>query len=320
MVDGGTGFVGSYLVEKLVDKGANVRIVTRKDALPSYLLHMKNAIEVVKGDLTDMDTCMRAARGMDYVFHVAGLVRGVLYNSLHPGTMLSTNVAINTNMLEAARRCSIERYQFVSSACGYPLTASIPLKEENFFDGEPEPTNGPYGWSKRTGEMQAVGYYQEFGTKISVVRPFNAYGPRDNFDPEGSHVIAALIRKAVRRDDPFIIWGDGSPTRAFIYVTDVADGMLMVMEKMTSPDPINLGTDEEVSVNDIAKLILKLSGYDNAKIIYDKSKPGGQPRRSASIEKAKRLIGFVPKVSLEEGLKQTIEWYRQEMLPKEIGT
>jgi GDP-L-fucose synthase len=308
----GSGFVGTQLVAKLAkERDLKIRIVSRVG--PSeFIKRLKKAypVEFTKGDLTDRQTCLYATREVDYVFHTAGLVRNSLYNLGHPGTMLTRNLLINTNMLEAARLSSVERYQFVSSSAGYPVSVPVPYKEESFFNGDIEPSKSSYGWSKRIGEMQASAYSKEYGMKISIVRPFNIYGPFENFEPDRSNAIAFFIRNAVNKINPFIIWGDGTERRAYIYITDLINGMLSAMEKMNTPDPINLGSDEEVSIDELSMLILELSCFKHAKVVYDKSKPKGQSRISASTKKAKELIGFTPKIKLKEGLKNTIEWYR----------
>jgi GDP-L-fucose synthase len=308
----GSGFVGTQLVANLArEKDVNIRIVSK--AGPSeFIQRLKKAysVEFVKGDLTDLQTCLGATREVDYVFHTAGVVRNSLYNLGHPGTMLSRNLLINTNMLEAARLSSVERYQFVSSSAGYPVNAPVPYKEESFFEGDIEPSKSSYGWSKRIGEMQAFAYSNESGMKISIVRPFNIYGPFENFEPDRSNAIAFLIRNAVNKISPFIIWGDGTERRAYIYITDLINGMLSAMEKVSAPDPMNLGSEEEVSINQLSMLILELSNFEHAKIVYDKSKPKGQSRISAYTQKARDLIGFIPQIKLKEGLKNTIEWYR----------
>jgi GDP-L-fucose synthase len=312
----GSGFVGSQLVEKLAkEKVLSIRLISK--AGPSELIQrLKKAysVEFIKGDLTHLQTCRNATKEVEYVFHTAGLVRNSIYNLSHPGTMLARNLLVNTNMLEAARLSSVVRYQFVSSSAGYPENAPVPYEEESYFDGDIEPSKSSYGWSKRIGEMQASAYFKEFGMKISVVRPFNTYGPFGNFDPDRSNAIAYLIRNAVNKINPFIIWGDGSERRAYIFITDLINGMLNAMEKMSTPDPINLGSGEEVSIDELSMLILKLSNFEDAKIVYDKSKPRGQSRMLASIQKARELIGFVPQTKLKEGLKKTIEWYRMETL------
>jgi GDP-L-fucose synthase len=312
----GSGFVGSHLVEKLAkEKDISIKIVSK--AGPSeFIQRLKKAysIEFVKGDLTDLQTCLNVTKEVECVFHTAGLVRNALYNLSHPGTMLSRNLLVNTNMLEAARLSSVERYQFVSSAAGYPVNAPVPYKEESFFDGDIEPSKSSYGWSKRIGEMLAFSYFKEFGMKISIVRPFSTYGPFASFEPDRSNAIAFLIRNAVNKINPFIIWGDGSERRTYIYISDLINGMLNAMEKMSTPDPINLGSDEEISIGELSLLILKLSNFENAEIVYDKSKPRGQSRISPNTQRAVKLTGFVPQIKLKEGLKNTIEWYSRETL------
>lgn len=312
LVTGGAGFVGSHLVEKLVSSGAKVRVPVRGNTPKSVLFLDKvlNDVDFIGCDLTVMDDCLAACRGADYVFHLAAFVRGVGYNKTHGAEMYTKNMLINTNMLEAARLHGVERYLFTSSACGYPLNAPVPLVEDDFFNGDMEPTNATYGWAKRMGEVQAKAYAEQYGMKVAIVRPFNIYGPRDNFNLEQCHVVPALIRKAVEKWDPFVIWGDGTPTRVFVYVDDIVNGMMLAMQKGCDADPVNIGSDEEVTMNQLAGLIMRISGYDNAKIIFDSSKPGGQPRRCASIEKAAAKIGYKPTVNLEGGLKKTIEWYK----------
>ncbi len=312
LVTGGGGFIGSHLTEKLLALGAKVRVPVQPNDKKAkiFLKDVLDKVEFFECDLISMPECIKATKGIDFVFHLAGFVRGVGYNKLHAADMLTINTLINTNVLEAARINGIERYLFTSSACGYPLNAKIPLVEDDFFNGDMEPTNATYGWAKRLGEIQAKAYAEQYGMKIAIVRPFNAYGPRDNFNLEECHVVPALIRKAVERWNPFIIWGDGTPTRVFVYVDDMVEGMLLAMEKYCCADPLNIGSEEEVTMEQLARSILEISGYSNAPIQFDKSKPGGQPRRCASIEKAKAKIGYLPKVKLNEGLKKTIEWYK----------
>lgn len=313
LVTGGGGFIGSYLVERLLGLGAKVRVPILKGNKNAriFLKDSLAKVEFVECDLTSMPECIKAMKNIDFVFHLAGFVRGVGYNKTHPAEMYTINTLINTNVLEAARINKVERYMFTSSACGYPLNAKIPLVEDVFFEGDMEPTNATYGWAKRMGEVQAKAYAEQYGMKIAIVRPFNVYGPRDNFNLEECHVVPALVRKAVEKWDPFIIWGDGTPTRVFVYVDDMVEGMLLAMEKYCCADPLNLGSEEEITMSELAEMIIRLSGYKNAKIKFDSSKPGGQPRRCASIEKAKEKIGFVPKVKLEQGLKRTIQWFSE---------
>jgi len=312
LVTGGAGFIGSHLVEALLKLGSNVTItVIQNKDVNLFLSHVSNKIRVIEGDLVKDESCKIATKNVDMVFHLAGLVRGVGYNASHPAELLTSNVLMNIQMLEAARINDVSKYLFMSSACGYPLEAPVPLTEDYFFEGEPEPTNGTYGHAKRIGEIQAQAYKEEYGMNIAIARPFNAYGPRDNFNPIESHVIPALIKKSVERQKPFKIWGNGKATRAFIYVNDIVRGLLLLMEKYTVCDPLNLGTDEEISVRDLAFLILKLSGYSDAKVEFEADKPAGQPRRSASTKKAKEKIGFEASINLEKGILETINWYKK---------
>lgn len=313
LITGGGGFIGSHMAEKLVEAGAFVvvPILPNDRKARVFLSNVLGKITLKECDLTSMKDCLEATRDIDFVFHLAGFVRGVAYNKAHPADMFTINTLINTNMMEAARANKVGRYLFASSACGYPLDAKVPLVEDDFFEGDMEPTNATYGWAKRMGEIQAMAYAEQYGMKIAIVRPFNVYGPRDNFDLEESHVVAALIRKAVERQKPFVIWGDGTPTRVFVYVDDMVKGMLLAMEKYCCADPLNIGSEEEVTMKELAEMILGLSGYKNAKVELDPSKPGGQPRRCASIKKAFEKIGYKPAVNLREGLAKTIEWFRE---------
>ena len=213
-------------------------------------------------------------------------------------------------MLDAARKSSVERYQYISSTCVYPREASIPTPESEGMLGDPEPSNLGYGWAKRVGELQAKMHAKEFGMKVSIIRPMNAYGPRDDFDPETSHVIPALIRKIINAKTEVLIWGSGNQTRAFVYVDDVARGMLMTLEKLTTPDPINIGTNEEIKIKDLVSTIVNITERYDLQIKYDTTKPEGQLRKTADTKKAEKLIQYKPKYSLEEGLKHTIDWYR----------
>lgn len=310
LVTGGLGFIGSHLVEMLVAKGSKVRVVDNLEnsSLTNLELH-RDQIEFISSNLTKPQSCIEAVKGVDIVFNLAAKVGGIDYNEKHQGTMFTQNILINTLMLDAAKEQKIERYLCVSSACVYPRYCTIPTPESEGFQDEPEPTNKGYGWAKRMAEIQAQSYAEEFGMKVAIVRPYNAYGPRDNFAPEKSHVIPAIIRRVFDEEDPLVAWGNGEQSRAFVYVTDIAVGMLLATEKYPAADPLNIGTEEEVKIKDLVNLIVKLS-KKNTNVVFDSSKPAGQPRRNADITKARRLIGYEPQVSLEEGLKKTIEWYK----------
>ncbi len=308
VVTGGSGFIGSYLVEMLLEQGAAVTIATHGPL--GNISHLRDKLEVKEGDLSDLSFARKAFADCDSVFHLAALVRGVGFNASNPATMISENIRVNASVLEAARMTeSLDRFLFTSSACGYPLEAQVPLLEEEFFKGTPEPSNAPYGWSKRIGEIECEAFAKQYGMKIAIVRPFNAYGPRDNFNPKESHVIPALIRKAVEKQNPFVVWGDGTATRAFIYCTDVARGMMLAAEKYAVCDALNLGDDAEVTIRDLVYKVIAAAGYEGANVVFDASKPRGQPRRSASIAKAREKIGFEPQMPMEQGLRNTVDWY-----------
>ena len=307
LVTGGTGLIGSQLVELLLERGANIRTVVHSRRPPIEF----RDVELVCGDLTIWDPCVEVVKGMDYVFHLAAFVGGVGRNVAHPAGMFTPNILMNTQMLEAARLEGIERYLYTSSACIYPGDLDF-FVEERGWDGPPAQSNATYGWVKRIGELQARAYFEEYGMKIAIVRPSNAYGPRDNFDLETSHVIPGLIRKAVERHDPFMIWGTGESTRDFIHAKDIARGMLLALEKYPVADPINLATGRSIEIKDLAYLILKLSGHENARVLFDQGRPTGQIERRVSTIKALEKIAFLAEISLEEGLKQTIDWYRAQ--------
>ncbi len=301
--------MGSYVVELLVEEGARVKVIDNlENGALDNLAQVQDEVEFVNGDLRNFDVCKDASKGMDIILNVAAKVGGIAFNQKHPGTMFRDNILISTNMLEAAKFNDVQRFLVVSSACVYPRFCKIPTPETEGFEGVPEPTNDGYGWAKRMAEFQAVAYAREFGMKIAIARPYNTYGPRDHFDPEKSHVIPALIKRVFDGENPLTVWGDGEQSRAFLYVTDSARGLLEVTEKYAENDPINIGTDEEIKIKDLVSLILNLSGC-NPKVYFDTSKPSGQPRRNCDNTKAKVKIGFEAKVALKEGLKKTIEWY-----------
>lgn len=302
--------IGSQLVELLLSKGAHVRVTVH-----SRQPHT-DQVETIPADLTEWDSCVAAVKGMDYVFHLAAVVGGISENVAHPARIFTLNMIMQTQMLEAARRGGVERYLYPSSVCVYPKDQSV-FVEEKAWEGPPEPTNAAYGWAKRMGEFQAQAYTKEYGMKIAIVRPANAYGPRDNFDLETSHVIPALIRKAVERHDPFVVWGSGEVSRDFIYARDAARGMMLALEKYPVADPLNLGAEEEIKIKDLAELILRLANYEDAKVVFKEDRPIGHSRRRVDTTKAKEKIGFTAETSLKEGLEETIAWYKKTRLQSE---
>lgn len=312
LVTGGTGFIGSHVVEKLVANNAEVTVLDRiRNGAIKNIAHLKDSVKFISGDCADSAAAQAACKGQNVVMNLAAKVGGIAYNRTHQATMLSENLAIASVMLEAARIASVERFLVVSSACIYPSDARIPTPESEGFRGEPEPTNGGYGWAKRMAEKLGMYYAEQYGMKVGIVRPYNAYGPRDHFDPEKSHVIPALIKRVLDGENPLVVWGSGNQTRAFLYVEDFAEGLISAIEKYPVADPVNIGSDEEVSVRKLVEMIVSASGKDT-KIVFDTSKPDGSPRRNSDNSKAEKVIGFRAKTSLLEGLNKTIEWYRQE--------
>ncbi len=312
LVAGGCGFVGSHLVERLLELGASVIVADRRgDSMQRFLRHVANDVEYLAGDLRERPFADRTVASAEAVFNMAAVVGGVHYNSTHPGSLFTENVTIGLTLLEAARRAGVERYCVVSSACVYPRFPKVPTTEDQGFLDDPEVTNLGYGWAKRVLELQGRFYAEQYGMKIAVARPYNIYGPRDDFDWETSHVIPALIRKVVEGQDPIEVWGDGSQTRSFFYVTDAVEGLLGLLEKHPAPEPVNLGTDEEVTVADLVGRIIRIAGSP-AEVRFDPDRPRGQPRRKGDFTRSRQRIGHRPAVGLDEGLRRTIEWYRRE--------
>ena len=294
-VTGGNGFIGSHLVKALKQQKAKLEAPSRK-----------------KLDLSDAKATNQALKNIDYLFHLAAHVGGIHYNNAHPATLLHQNLLPTLNILEAARLNKVKRVLIVSSACVYPRHCTIPTPESEGFLDHPEPTNFGYGWSKRIAEILAKTYSQEFNLKIGIVRPYNVYGPGDNFDPKQSHVVPALIKKVCDDQNPLVVWGDGSATRSFIFVKDVVKGLLLALEKYPKPDPINLGTTEEISIKDLTQLIIKLAGIKTT-IKFDKSKPNGQPRRNCDTKKAVNLLNFKATTKLKTGLPKAIKYYQDHV-------
>jgi GDP-L-fucose synthase len=312
LVTGGGGFIGSHVVELLLKAGRNVRVTVADRPSPIKKRNLKAVwkdVRFLKAEFADPASCLKACKGQDVVLNMAASVGGVGYNSVHPASLFRDNVAIGTNVLEAARKAEVQRFLVVSSACVYPRDCAIPTPESEGTRDVPEKTNEGYGWAKRMAEYLGQAYAEEYGMSVAIARPYNAYGPRDHFDPARSHVIAALVKRVCDGESPLKVWGDGSTTRSFLFVEDFARGLLEVAEKYPKADPLNIGADDEISVKDLAELILELAG-SKARLIFDTGKPSGQPRRHCDVTKAKKAIGYQARVALPEGLAKTIEWYR----------
>lgn len=312
LVTGGTGFIGSHVVENLLGKGASVSVIDNlQNGKIKNISYLADKVKFIQGDCTNINDALKACQSNSIVMNLAARVGGIGYNQTHQAQMLRDNLNIATTMIEAARRSGVERFLVVSSACVYPHTCSIPTPESEGFAGEPEPTNGGYGWAKRMAEKLGEYYAKEYAMQVAIVRPYNCYGPRDHFDPNTSHVIPALIKRIFDGENPVSVWGSGKQTRAFLYVEDLAEGMILATERYCRADPINLGTDDEIKIKDLVNLIIKLSGK-NISARFDLTKPDGSPRRNSDNRKAKRAINFKAGKSLTEGLTKTIAWYKEQ--------
>jgi GDP-L-fucose synthase len=300
MVTGGGGFLGSYVVDLLKKKGCRHVFVPRKK---DY-------------DLRDAGAVKRAlAYGRpDIVLHLAAVVGGIGANQKYPGEFFYDNLMMGAQLMEEARKSGVRKFLSVGTICAYPKFAKIPFKEDDLWNGYPEETNAPYGLAKKMLLVQSQAYREQYGFNGVFLLPVNLYGPGDNFSEESSHVIPALIKKCVdakRRGDPSInVWGTGKATREFLYVEEAARAIVTAAEKYNGPEPVNIGAHFEISIKDLVELIVRLTGYKGV-VIWDTTKPDGQPRRKLDTSRAKKLFGFEAKVKLEAGLKKTIRWYLQ---------
>lgn len=310
LITGGAGFIGSHVVEKLIERGARVSIFDNlRPGRLQNLESVKGQYEFIEGDCFDMESVFSACKGKDAVFNLAAKVHGVDYNKRHKGTMLAENLLIEATVTKAASDAHVERLLVVSSACVYPDNCTIPTPEEEGILGNPESANSGYGWAKRMSELLGKYYQDEFGMKVAIVRPYNCYGPRDHFFPSPMHVIPSLIKRVVDGENPITVWGTGNQTRAFLHVSDLSEGMILAVEKYAVSDPVNLGTDEEVTIKKLVEMIIKLN-RNNTSVVFDASKPDGSPRRNSDNKKAFDKLGFRAKVTLEDGLRETIDWYK----------
>jgi len=298
-VTGGAGFLGSFVVEKLLALGAKDVIVPRKR---DYDLVDPTAIDRMLDDSNP-----------DMIIHLAALAGGIGINRERPADFFYENLMMGVPLLHAAWKHRVDKFVAIGTICSYPNSTPVPFKEENLWDGYPEETNAPYGLAKKMLLVQAQAYRQQYGYNAIYLLPVNLYGPRDNFNLQTSHVIPALIRKFLeaqeRGDTKVELWGDGSPTREFLYIEDAAEGILLAAEKYDDDKPVNLGAGFEVSIKDLAEMIGGLTGYDG-EFIWDTSKPNGQPRRGLDVQRAKEYFGFEAQMPFEDGLPHTIEWFK----------
>lgn len=299
VVTGGAGFLGSFVVKRLQRSGASV-VVPRSAAV----------------DLVDRPAVARllAEARPDMVIHLAARVGGIGANRDNPGRFLFDNLVMGANVFEECRLAGVPKLIATGTICAYPKFAPIPFKETDIWAGYPEETNAPYGIAKKVMSVMSEAYRTQYGMNSAVVYPVNLYGPRDNFDLDSSHVIPALIRKCVAARAEgraeVVLWGDGSPTREFLYVDDAAEGILLAAEKYDSSEPVNLGSGTEISIRDLATLIASATGFAGT-FVWDTSKPNGQPRRRLDVTKACREFAFVARTSFEKGLKETVSYYEE---------
>ena len=303
LVTGGTGMIGIQLVRMLLDQGADVRVASL-DAPPSN----GSDVEFLRGNLVEWEFCQRITAGMDYVFHLAGIKGSVGIGTVKAASFFVPHILMNTMMMEAARQAEIQRYLFTSSVGVYhPANLFV---EDEAWDGPPHHTDRFAGWAKRMGELQAEAYKTEYQwDNIAIVRPSNVYGPRDNFDPKTAMVIPALINRVASGENPLVVWGDGSAVRDFIFSRDVAEGMLLAMEKGANCTPVNLGSGEGVSIREIVETILSCFEEPPA-VSWDTTKPSGEPIRLVDTTRASQMLGFKPRTSLSKGMAETVEWYK----------
>jgi GDP-L-fucose synthase len=300
LVTGGGGFVGSHLVERLEADGHDVVAARRRDH-----------------DLTRWDEAERlfAETAPERVFHLAAEVGGIGANRANPGRYWYANLIMGAHVLELSRVHAVRKLIVAGTVCAYPKHTPVPFAEDDLWNGYPEETNAPYGVAKKAVLVGAQAYREQYGLDTIFLLPANLYGPRDNFDLETSHVIPALIRKMVAAEDEVVLWGDGSPSREFLYVDDCVDGLLLAADRYDDPDPVNLGTGVETTIRELAETIADLTGF-TGEIVWDASMPNGQPRRQLDASRAAERFGFRARVPLRDGLERTVAWYRENALSR----
>ena len=299
-VTGGAGFLGQVVVRKLKERGAQEIFIPNID---DYDLTQLSSIQQMLDDSKP-----------DVIIHLAAQVGGIGANREHPGEFFYNNLMMGVQLMHEAWKRSVEKFVAIGTICAYPKFTPVPFKEEDLWNGYPEETNAPYGLAKKMLLVQSQSYRQQYGFNSIFLLPVNLYGPGDNFNPASSHVIPALIRKCVQAVDEgrqeIEVWGDGSPTREFLYVDDAAEGILLATEKYNDSEPVNLGSGFEISIKDLIYLIADLTGYTGS-FNWDTSKPNGQPRRCLDTNRAKNYFGFEAQMSFKEGLKRTVAWYQE---------
>jgi GDP-L-fucose synthase len=299
-VTGGAGFLGSFVLAALKERGAK----------QVFVPHIEEYDLVNPGDIQRMYDNARP----DIVIHLAALAGGIGANRARPADFFYINLMMGVQLMHEAWKRGVEKFVAIGTVCAYPKFTPIPFREENLWEGYPEETNAPYGLAKKMLLVQAQAYREQYGYNAIYLLPVNLYGPRDNFDLQTSHVIPALIRKCIEAQEKgakeIVLWGDGSPTREFLYASDAADGILTATERYNESEPVNLGSGQEISIKALAELIARLTGYQG-KLVWDTSQPNGQPRRALDTSRAAEYFGWRASVPFEEGLRQTIAWYQE---------
>jgi GDP-L-fucose synthase len=302
VVTGGAGFLGSHVTRKLRERGAKDLFVPKSS---EYNLTREEAVVRLYRDARP-----------DAVIHLAAVVGGIGANRENPGRFFYENLMMGAQLMEQARLFGVKKFVAVGTICSYPKFTPVPFKEENLWDGYPEETNAPYGLAKKMLLVQSQAYRQQYGFNSIFLLPVNLYGPGDNFDPASSHVIPALIKKcmdAIRnRQEEIVVWGTGKATREFLYVEDCAEAILLATERYDRSDPVNIGAGFEIPIKELAELIVEITGF-RGRIVWDHTKPDGQPRRMLDTTRAFQEFGFQAKTQFREGLKKTIEWYREKI-------
>ncbi len=302
-VTGGAGFLGSFIIEKLNQRGVQDIFIPK---IQDYDLVQREAILRLLDDARP-----------DIIIHLAAHVGGIGANREHPAEFFYDNLMMGVQLMHEAWKQGVSKFVAIGTVCAYPKFTPVPFKEDDLWLGYPEETNAPYGLAKKMLLVQAQAYREQYGFNAIYLLPVNLYGPRDNFDPRSSHVIPALIRRVIEAQeagvDEVVVWGDGSPTREFIYAEDAAEGIVRATELYNGPEPVNIGSGNEISIKDLAELIGRLVGYQG-RFVWDTSKPNGQPRRALDTSRAENYFGFRAQTNFEEGLRRTIDWYRQQQL------
>jgi GDP-L-fucose synthase len=309
IVTGGAGFLGSFVIQKLKERGAARIFVPR---IEEYNLVELEDIRRMYEDATSASPELETV-----VIHLAALAGGIGANRSRPADFFYINLMMGVQLMHEAWLRKVDKFVAIGTICAYPKFTPLPFREENLWDGYPEETNAPYGLAKKMLLVQAQAYREQYGFDVIYLLPVNLYGPGDNFNLETSHVIPALIRKCVeaqeRRDPQVVLWGDGTPTREFLYVEDAAQGILLAAERYNGSEPVNLGSSMEISIRELAEKIASLTGFEG-EFVWDTSKPNGQPRRALDTSRAEQFFGFRASMPFEEGLRRTIAWYRQKRL------